>query len=236
MLESRNRYIDDSGRYLYQELQILWGSFGKPLPPDESESSRVAESVRLLNLKHCVITSVDRDDLPDYGATIWAQTIREVKKANPGIKIEVLIPDFRGNRDCIQKVIREMPDVISHNLETVERLTRFIRPSAGYIRSLDVISQVANSGMIAKSGIMLGLGETRDEILKTMDDLLESGCKVLTIGQYLAPTKQHMPVVEYFPPEYFDGLKKTGMDKGFCYVESSPLVRSSYHAEDHINA
>jgi lipoyl synthase len=209
---------------------------GKPLPPDEMEPSRLAESVRLMGLKHCVITSVDRDDLPDYGAALWAQTIREVKRINQGIKIEVLIPDFRGNRDCIQQVINEEPHVISHNLETVERLTRLIRPSSGYRRSLDVVQCIAQSGLVAKSGIMLGLGETRSEILQTMDDLRESDCKVLTIGQYLAPTKQHMQVIEYFPPEYFNDLKEIGIDKGFSFVESSPLVRSSYHAEDHINA
>jgi lipoyl synthase len=208
---------------------------GKPLPPDESEPARVAEAISTMGLNHVVITSVDRDDLPDYGAGIWAETIKEIKRMNPGIRMEVLIPDFRGRNDLIGVVLDARPDVVSHNIETVERLTPVIRSAARYRRSLEVIRYIAASGYIAKSGIMLGLGETEEEVLQTMDDLLEAGCKVLTIGQYLAPTKEHLPVDEYFTPAFFDRLKQAGLEKGFRFVESSPLVRSSYHAEDHVN-
>ncbi len=209
---------------------------GKPLPPDEEEPEKLAESVRLMGVKHCVITSVDRDDLEDQGAGIWAATIRKVKEVNPGTHMEVLIPDFRGNKELLQQVIDAGPDVVSHNLETVERLTPQIRSVAKYHRSLDVIRYIAENGTVAKSGIMLGLGETRAEVLQTMDDLRDAGCRVLTIGQYLAPTRDHLPVAEYFPPEYFEELKKAGFLKGFRFVESSPLVRSSYRAENHVNA
>ncbi len=209
---------------------------GRPLAPDLQEPGKIAESVRIMGVKHCVITSVDRDDLDDQGAGIWARTIREVKKVNPDTKIEVLIPDFRGEGELIQQVIDANPDVVSHNLETVERLTSFVRSASNYRRSLGVIKYIAGSGEIAKSGIMLGLGETHDEILQTMDDLLEAGCKVMTIGQYLAPTRKHIPVKEYIKPEKFLELKKTGLEKGFSFVESSPLVRSSYRAEEHVNA
>ncbi|NOY95137.1 MAG: lipoyl synthase [Chlorobi bacterium] len=209
---------------------------GRPLSPDLQEPGKIAESVRIMGVKHCVITSVDRDDLDDQGAGIWARTIREVKKVNPDTKIEVLIPDFRGEGELIQQVIDANPDVVSHNLETVERLTSFVRSASNYRRSLGVIKYIAGSGEIAKSGIMLGLGETHDEILQTMDDLLEAGCKVMTIGQYLAPTRKHIPVKEYIKPEKFLELKKTGLEKGFSFVESSPLVRSSYRAEEHVNA
>ncbi len=209
---------------------------GRPLAPDLKEPEKLAESVRIMEVKHCVITSVDRDDLDDQGAEIWAQTIREVKRVNPETRIEVLIPDFRGKEELIQQVIDAGPDVISHNLETTERLTPFIRFASKYRRSLDVIKYVANNYKIAKSGIMLGLGETHEEVLQTMDDLLEAGCKVMTIGQYLAPTKKHMPVVEYITPERFAEYRKIGREKGFKFVESSPLVRSSYRAEEHVNA
>lgn len=209
---------------------------GKPLPPDPAEPARVAESVRLMGVRHCVITSVDRDDLEDQGAGIWALTIREVKRVNPDTRVEVLIPDFRGDTALIAKVLEAGPDVVSHNLETVERLTPRIRSVARYRRSLEVIRFIAASGCVPKSGIMLGLGETREEVLHTMDDLLEAGCRVLTIGQYLAPTKAHMPVAEYFPPEVFEDLRKEGLARGFRFVESSPLVRSSYRAEDHVQA
>ncbi len=209
---------------------------GKPLPPDESEPVRLAKSISLLGLKHCVITSVDRDDLEDQGAGIWAKTITEIKRVNPEIRMEALIPDFRGNNQLIRQVIDARPEVISHNLETVERLTPLVRSVSRYKRSLEVIRQIAASGVVAKSGIMIGLGETFGEILQTMDDLRESGCKVLTIGQYLAPSKEHMPVSEYFPPEYFDQLKMHGLSKEFSFVESSPLVRSSYKAALHVTA
>ncbi len=209
---------------------------GRPLPADELEPEKLAETVRVMGVRHCVITSVDRDDLDDQGAGIWARTITEVKRVNPETRIEVLIPDFRGKTELIQQVIDAQPDVISHNLETVERLTPFVRFASKYRRSLDVVRYIASQGKIAKSGIMLGLGETREEVLQTMDDLLEAGAKVMTIGQYLAPTATHMPVKEYFPPEVFDEYRKIGIRKGFRFVESSPLVRSSYRAEEHVNA
>ncbi len=209
---------------------------GSPLPPDLKEPERVAESVRVMGVKHCVITSVDRDDLDDQGAEIWARTITEVKRVNPGTRLEVLIPDFRGKTELIQQVIDAGPDVISHNLETTERLTPFVRFASKYRRSLDVVRYIAQNFKIAKSGIMLGLGETYEEVLQTMDDLREAGCKVMTIGQYLAPTPQHMPVVEYIEPRMFTEYRKIGLEKGFSFVESAPLVRSSYRAEQHVNA
>lgn len=206
---------------------------GKPLPVDENEPERIARSVRIMGLKHCVITSVDRDDLQDGGAEIWYQTITSVKNSNPEIKIEVLIPDFQGKSESIQKVIDAQPEVISHNLETVERLTPHIRSAAKYKRSLDVLRYIASSGITAKSGIMLGLGETEGEVYKTMDDLLDAGVTVMTIGQYLAPSKNHLQVKEYIHPEQFQKYKDAGLSKGFAFVESSPLVRSSYRAELH---
>lgn len=209
---------------------------GKPLPPDPEEPRRIAESVKIMQLKHAVITSVDRDDLPDLGARFWAETIREVKKLNPETSIEVLIPDFQGKAELIQKVIEAAPEVVSHNMETVERLTPQIRSAAKYRTSLEVIRCIAESGIIAKSGIMLGLGETEPEVLQVMDDLRAVGCKVMTIGQYLAPTLKHIQVVEYITPEQFEGYRTIGLEKGFSYVESSPLVRSSYRADAHAKA
>lgn len=207
---------------------------GKPLPPDPDEPCNLAESIRLMNLKHCVITSVDRDDLDDGGASHWAMTIREIKKQNPSTTIEALIPDFGGNQQHIQKVIDAGPEVISHNLETVQRLTPQVRSAAQYYRSLEVIEQIAASGITAKSGIMAGLGETHDEVIRTMQDLVDAGCSVMTIGQYLQPTKSHLPVAEYVHPDQFAAWKKAGLNMGFRFVESEPLVRSSYHAEKHI--
>ncbi len=209
---------------------------GRPLAPDLQEPGKVAESVRIMGVKHCVITSVDRDDLDDQGAELWAKTITEVKRVNPETRIEVLIPDFRGKEELIQQVIDAGPDVISHNLETVERLTPYVRFASKYRRSLDVVRYISQNYKIAKSGIMLGLGETHEEVLQTMDDLLEAGCKVMTIGQYLAPTSTHMPVEEYIKPEMFVEYRKIGLSKGFKFVESSPLVRSSYRAENHVKA
>jgi len=206
---------------------------GKPLPVDWNEPERLAESVKLMQVKHCVITSVDRDDLQDGGAAFWAETIQKIKEVNPETTIETLIPDFDGIEENIQKVIDAKPEVISHNLETVERLTPQIRSRAKYKRSLQVIKQIADSGLVAKSGIMLGLGETEEEVLQVMDDLLSVGCKVMTIGQYLAPTLEHIPVKEYISPEKFEEYHKIGIEKGFDFVESSPLVRSSYRAENH---
>lgn len=209
---------------------------GIPLPPDEKEPEKIAKSIKIMGVKHCVITSVDRDDLPDQGADIWARTIKEIKKINPETKIEALIPDFRGEQRLINQVIEAGPEVVSHNLETVERLTPQIRSAARYRRSLDVIRYIASNHKIAKSGIMLGLGETHEEVLNTMDDLREAGCKIMTIGQYLAPSVNHMQVKEYIKPEKFAEYKETGLQKGFSFVESSPLVRSSYRAEKHVTA
>ena len=207
---------------------------GKPYPPDPDEPGNLSESVRLMVLKHCVITSVDRDDLPDSGASFWSDVIRNVKKVNPGTTVEALIPDFRGVEEDIQKVIDAGPEVISHNLETVKRLTPQIRSAARYSRSLDVIGFISAQGIRTKSGIMLGLGEKEGEVYQTMDDLLESGCSVFTIGQYLQPSLDHMEVVEYVDPERFEKYKRAALERGFLFVESHPLVRSSYHAEKHV--
>lgn len=209
---------------------------GKPLPVDKNEPQQLAESIQLMNLKHCVITSVDRDDMADGGATHWAETIKTVKKINPNTTMEVLIGDFQGNTEHIQQVIDEKPEVISHNLETVKRLTPQIRSKAKYETSLDVLKYIASKGIVTKSGIMLGLGETKEEVIKTMDDLLAVNCKIFTIGQYLQPTLQHVEVHRYVTPEEFKEFEKIGLEKGFRFVESSPLVRSSYHAEKHVNA
>ncbi len=216
-------------RFCYVENHI-------PNPLDWDEPRRLAETIKTLNLKHCVITSVDRDDLPDGGARFWAETIRQIKQLNPNTTMETLIPDFHAKEDLVQKVIDAKPEVISHNLETVKRLTPKIRSTARYDRSLKVISYIAQAGIVAKSGIMLGLGETPEEVLEAMDDLKEAGCKVLTLGQYLQPDPHLMKVVEYIKPEQFEMYRKEAYKRGFRYVESSPLVRSSYHAERHVNA
>jgi lipoyl synthase len=207
---------------------------GKPLPVDEQEPQRVAESVKLMGLKHCVITSVDRDDLEDGGAHIWAETIKMVRRENHGTTIEVLVPDFQGKKGHLQLVLDQKPDITAHNLETVRRLTPVVRSAADYDRSLELIKWIAESGLTAKSGIMVGLGETYDEIMDTMDDLLEAGCKVVTIGQYLQPSVKHLPVEEYIHPDVFAKYREEGLKKGFRVVESNPLVRSSYHAENHV--
>lgn len=204
-----------------------------PDPVDWNEPEKLALTIQTLKLKHCVITSVDRDDLDDGGASFWVTTINEVKNYNPEITMEVLIPDFWGKASLIQQIIDAKPNVISHNMETVRRLTPKIRSNANYNRSLSVINQVNNSGIISKSGIMLGLGETFDEVVETMDDLRRSGCKVLTIGQYLQPNAHLAKVEAYITPEIFEKYKTIGFEKGFSFVESSPLVRSSYHAERH---
>ena len=205
---------------------------GKPLLLNPKEPQNVAESIRLMKLKHAVITSVDRDDLLDLGAGHWAKTITEVKTINPGTTIEVLIPDFQGKEILIDEVCSTRPDIISHNMETVRRLTPQIRSAAKYDISLSVLKRIAENGIKAKSGIMLGLGETRDEILQLMDDLLSVECRVLTMGQYLQPSRKHLPVVEYIHPDVFGELKTIALEKGFRHVESGPLVRSSYHAEN----
>ena len=207
---------------------------GRPLPLDPQEPTHVAESVRLMKLSHAVVTSVDRDDLPDLGAAHWAQTIREIRRLNPETTIEVLIPDFQGRKELVEQVIEARPDIISHNMETVRRISPLVRSAARYDTSLEVIRQIAASGITAKSGIMVGLGETPEEVEQTMDDLLANGCRILTIGQYLQPSRKHYPVHEYVTPEQFARYKETGEKKGFATVESGPLVRSSYHAEKHI--
>jgi lipoic acid synthetase len=207
---------------------------GKPGSADPGEPERVADSVKLMGLKHCVLTSVDRDDLDDGGAGIWAATIRAVKEKNPGTTIEALIPDFQGKKDLILQVIEAGAEVISHNLETVRRLTPEVRSVASYDTSLEVIRIISESGVRAKSGIMTGLGERSEEIMETMDDLIEAGCEVFTIGQYLQPSKQHIPVHAFTTPEEFESYRIAGLEKGFAHVESQPLVRSSYKAEKHV--
>jgi lipoyl synthase len=207
---------------------------GKPLPPSAEEPQRIADSIRLMKLKHCVITSVDRDDLPDFGAAHWAETILKVKDVNPITTLEVLIPDFQGNKPALQTVMDAKPEIISHNLETVERLTPLIRSKAKYRLSLEVLEYIAKGGVRAKSGIMLGLGETEEEILQTMDDLLAVNCKIITIGQYLQPSRQNIQVEEYITPEKFEFYRIKALEKGFEFAESAPMVRSSYHAEKQI--
>lgn len=207
---------------------------GKPLPVDSDESNRIADSVEKLKIKHCVLTSVDRDDLEDGGANIWAMTIKKIKQQTPEVTIEALIPDFDGKSDLIDIVINSGADIISHNLETVRRLTPSTRSKAKYDLSLQVLEQIAKSGVRAKSGIMLGIGETYDEVFETMDDLVKLGVEVLTLGQYLQPTKDHLEIVEFVHPDRFKEYEQIGLKKGFKFVESGPLVRSSYHAERHI--
>jgi len=207
---------------------------GRPLPVDLKEPERIAESVMLMNIKHCVITSVDRDDLKDGGSIIWVETINAIRRVSPQTKFETLIPDFQGKWENLQRIIDAHPDIVSHNTETIRRLTKQVRVQAKYDRSLEVLQRLKDAGMKTKSGIMLGLGETEQEIYETMDDLREVGCDVLTMGQYLQPTKQHLPVVEFIHPELFAKYKVIGLEKGFRYVESGPMVRSSYHAEKHV--
>ena len=204
---------------------------GRPLPLDPQEPAHVAESVRLMKLSHAVVTSVDRDDLPDLGAAHWAQTIREIRRLNPETTIEVLIPDFQGRKELVEQVIEARPDIISHNMETVRRISPLVRSAARYDTSLEVIRQIAASGITAKSGIMVGLGETPAEVEELMDDLRAAGCQIMTIGQYLQPSHRHYPVAAYVTPEQFKRYEETGLAKGFTQVESGPLVRSSYHAE-----
>jgi lipoyl synthase len=208
---------------------------GKPLPVDKNEPLQLANSLKLLNLKHCVITSVDRDDLEDGGASVWAESIRQVKKLNHGISIEVLIPDFKGNLGLVQMLVDAGPNVISHNLETVRGLSTKVRSNADYDRSLKLIEYVSKSGIRSKSGIMLGIGETPHEVVQTMKDLRSVGCQVMTLGQYLQPTPKNLEVIEYIRPDVFEKYREIGLEMGFRFVESGPLVRSSYHAERHIH-
>lgn len=207
---------------------------GRPHPLDENEPTHVAESIALMKLSHAVITSVDRDDLPDLGAAHWAKTIREIKRLNPSTTTEVLIPDFQGKLELVDQVIEAGPNIISHNMETVKRISPQVRSAANYETSLKVIGRIASQGVTAKSGIMVGLGETPKEVEALMDDLLAVGCQILTIGQYLQPSHRHYPVAAYITPEQFARYKEIGLKKGFNIVESAPLVRSSYHAEKHI--
>jgi len=194
----------------------------------------VAESVKLMGLKHVVLTSVDRDDLPDLGAAHWVQVIKMLREVNPTTTIEVLIPDFQGRVELIQQIIDVKPEIVSHNLETVRRLTPQVRSAAKYEMSLKVLKQLSEAGVRAKSGLMLGLGETEEELLEAMDDLLANGCSILTLGQYMQPTRKHLPVQAYIHPDDFKRYKEIGLEKGFAFVESGPLVRSSYHAENQI--
>lgn len=204
---------------------------GKALPIDKDEPQRVADSIRLMGLKHAVITSVTRDDLPDGGAVQWAAVVRAVRQANPETTIEVLIPDLDARPELIDIVLEAHPDITGHNIETVERLTPEVRSRAQYRTSLATLRHIAARGMIAKSGLMVGLGETEEEVLRTLDDLAEVGCKIVTIGQYLRPTQQHWPVAEYVTPGKFNWYKERALERGFAYVASAPLVRSSYLAE-----
>lgn len=204
---------------------------GHPLPLDKEEPQHVAESVKLMKLKYAVITSVDRDDLPDLGAGHWVKTIEAIKRESPDTKIEVLIPDFQGRLELVDQIIDAKPEVISHNMETVERLTPDVRSVAKYRTSLEVLRRIAERGARAKTGIMVGLGETVEEVEQLMDDLIAINCRIITIGQYLQPSHKHYPVAAYITPEQFEAYKQTALKKGFTDVESAPLVRSSYHAE-----
>lgn len=207
---------------------------GKPLPLDPKEPANVAESIRLMNLKHAVITSVDRDDLPDLGAQHWVDTIRTIKAVNPETTVEVLIPDFQGRLELVDKVVAAAPEIISHNMETVRRISPDVRSAAKYEVSLSVLARIAAQGVVAKTGIMVGLGETVEEVCELMDDVRAAGVSVLTIGQYLQPSRKNIPVKEYVTPEQFESYKSIALQKGFKKVESAPLVRSSYHAEKHV--
>ncbi len=207
---------------------------GKPSEVDYFEPAKVAESVHKMNLSHCVVTSVDRDDLKDGGAEIWAMTVRAIRHKNPNTTLETLIPDFMGKWENLQKIIDVKPEIVSHNLETVRRLSKAVRVQAKYDRSLELLKRLKDGGMIAKSGIMLGLGETEAEVLETLEDLRTVGVNVVTLGQYLQPTAEHLPVVDFVTPETFARYKEIALAKGFDFVESGPLVRSSYHAEKHI--
>ena len=207
---------------------------GKPEAVDEFEPGRVANSVKIMGVKHAVITSVDRDDLKDGGSEIWAQTVRAIRQQSPGTTLETLIPDFAGKWENLQVLIDVAPEIVSHNLETVRRLTKQVRIQAKYDRSLEVLFRLKKGGMRTKSGVMLGLGESESEVMETMQDLRSVGVDILTLGQYLQPTPKHLPVVEFIEPMQFEKYRILGLEMGFRYVESGPLVRSSYHAEKHL--
>lgn len=207
---------------------------GRPDPLDWDEPQRVAEAIHLMSVKHAVITSVDRDEIKDGGSIIWENTIKAVKTLNPTTTLETLIPDFKGHKENIQRIINAAPEVVSHNMETVERLSKQVRIQAKYQRSLEVLEILKNGGMRTKTGIMLGLGETKEEVIQTLKDLIKVNVDVVTIGQYLQPTKKHLPVQRFVHPDEFNELKDIGYQLGFDYVESGPLVRSSYHSEKHV--
>jgi lipoic acid synthetase len=207
---------------------------GRPDAVDWDEPQRVAEAILLMKVKHAVITSVDRDELPDGGSIVWNNTIKAVKTLSPETTLETLIPDFKGRKDDIQRIIDAVPEVVSHNIETVERMTRQVRVQAKYWRSMEVIRILKEGGMRTKSGIMLGLGEEKEEVIQTLQDLKENGCDVVTIGQYLQPTKKHLPVNRFVHPDEFAEYREIGYQLGLDYVESGPLVRSSYHSEKHV--
>ncbi len=208
---------------------------GRPDQVDWDEPERVARSVKLMQVKHCVITSVDRDDLRDVGSIIWAETVKAVRRMSPGTTMETLIPDFKGEKHNIDRIIEAAPEIVSHNMETVRRLTRKVRIQAQYDRSLEVLSYLKQSGLPrTKSGIMLGLGEQEDEVIQSLRDLRDAEVDIITLGQYLQPTPGHLPVQEFITPEQFEKFKTIGLEMGFKYVESGPLVRSSYHAERHM--
>jgi lipoic acid synthetase len=207
---------------------------GKPEEVDEFEPGRVANSVKIMGVKHAVVTSVDRDDLKDGGAGIWAQTVRAIRQQSPGTTLETLIPDFAGKWENLQVLIDVAPEIVSHNLETVRRLTKQVRIQAKYDRSLEVLFRLKKGGMRTKSGVMLGLGESEDEVIETMQDLRAVGVDILTLGQYLQPTPKHLPIVEFIEPMQFEKYRILGLEMGFRFVESGPLVRSSYHAEKHL--
>ncbi len=208
---------------------------GRPPEYDEDEPRRVAEAIRLMKVKHAVITSVNRDELKDRGSEIWYQTVVKTKEVSPGTTIETLIPDTKGNWDALYRMIEGGQEVVSHNMETVERMYRRVRPQAKYERSLEQLKRIREAGKRSKSGIMLGVGETKEEIFKAMDDLVNHGLLILTLGQYLQPTKMHLEVAEFIHPDMFAMYKEQGLKRGLKYVESGPLVRSSYHAERHVN-
>jgi lipoic acid synthetase len=207
---------------------------GRPNAVDIMEPSRVAESVKLMKVKHAVLTSVDRDDLKDGGSEIWAATVNQIRKISPGTTLETLIPDFTGKWENLQRVIEVAPEIVSHNLETVRRLTKEVRIQAKYDRSLELLFRLKKGGMKTKSGVMLGLGESEEEVIETMEDLVNVNVDILTLGQYLQPTPKHLPVVDFITPEQFLKYKELGLNMGFRYVESGPLVRSSYRAEKHL--
>jgi lipoic acid synthetase len=208
---------------------------GRPLSVDWEEPEKVARSVKLMKVKHAVLTSVDRDDLADGGSIIWAETVNAIRRISPTTTMETLIPDFKGELHNVDRIIEANPEIVSHNMETVRRLTRKVRIQAQFDRSLMVLKYLKDQGIDrTKSGIMLGLGETEAEVIEAMQDLVDARVDVLTLGQYLQPTPKHLPVVEFVTPETFDRLKEIGLEMGFKYVESGPLVRSSYHAEKHL--